>query len=108
MDFDEFNVFLKETLTNLQNKYHFQNKDALSLVTKSLKLSEEVGEFSSDILKYLSFQRQEKLNDNILDEIEEEYADVVITASLILKELELNITEALDKKIRKITNRGGV
>lgn len=45
---------------------------------------------------------------DVLSDIEEEFADVVITACLVLKELELDPAEALAKKIAKISARGGV
>lgn len=48
-------------MLKLQAKYGFRNKEDVSLLVKSLKLSEEVGEFSENILKYLSYQRKEKL-----------------------------------------------
>ena len=108
MDFNELDSFLSKNLQNLQNKYHFKNKTDVSLLTKSLKISEEVGEFSENILKYLSYQRSEKLHTDVLSDIEEEFADVVITACLVLKELELDPAEALAKKIAKISARGGV
>lgn len=108
MNFIDLEHFLDENLLKLQAKYGFRNKEDVSLWVKSLKLSEEVGEFSENILKYLSYQRKEKLDVDILEEIKEEYADVIITASLILKELELDISEALAKKINKISGRGGV
>lgn len=108
MDFNELDGFLSKNLQNLQNKYHFKNKTDVSLLAKSLKISEEVGEFSENILKYLSYQRSEKLHTDVLSNIEEEFADVVITACLVLKELELDPAEALAKKIAKISARGGV
>ena len=43
-----------------------------------------------------------------VEDLEEEFADVVITACLVLKELELDPAEALAKKIAKISARGGV
>lgn len=108
MNFDEFKSFLDNNLNDLQAKYGFKNKEQVSLLVKSLKVSEEVGEFSENILKYLSFQRSEKMNTDILADIQEEYADVIITISLIMRELDLDITDALTKKINKITKRGGV
>ena len=108
MDFNELDRFLSKNLQNLQNKYHFKNKTDVNLLAKRLKISEEVGEFSENILKYLSYQRSEKLHTDVLSDIEEECADVVITACLVLKELELDPAEALAKKIAKISARGGV
>ncbi len=108
MDFNALNVFLEQNLSQLQQKYGFKNKESASLLAKTVKLSEETGEFSENILKYLGYQRSEKPSADIEAEIQEEYADLVITASLILKELDLSIEDALTAKINKIAKRGGV
>ncbi len=70
---------------------------------QSIKLSEEVGEFSEAVLNHFNTQRKSKADKNI--SIEKEVADVIITTLLVAKSLDLDTNTILQKRIAEIKGR---
>ncbi len=81
-------------------------KEKVQILARAVKLGEEVGELYNDVLGYLGLQRQSKLEKFTLENLEEEVVDVLITL-LVLVSLfpEMNLTEAIERKIKKIKAR---
>ncbi len=73
--------------------------------SRVIKLMEEVGEFSGEILGYFNDQRTDKLENYSLESLNNEFADIIITTLLIAKELGIPVKSALKYKIDKIKKR---
>lgn len=75
------------------------------LLYRHLKLSEEFGELSNDIMTYLGHQRQEKLDSFNQKNLWYEVVDVVISALIVGKMADIDLEQAFEEKIKKITQR---
>lgn len=75
------------------------------ILTRTVKLTEELGELCNEILATNGDQRQEKLDKHDEDSLPNEFADVIITTLLLAKSMDVNVKEALTKKIEKINKR---
>ncbi len=75
------------------------------LLYRHLKLTEEVGELSNDIMSYLWHQRKEKLDWFELDNLGHEVVDVVLAALLVGRMTWVDLEQAFDYKTNKIKTR---
>jgi len=73
------------------------------VLARTVKLNEETGELAKEILRQTSYLRKPQLE--ILPNTPEECADVIITALLIARALDIDIEKALACKIEKINKR---
>ncbi len=89
--------------------YHFNKIAKLDqekeLLYRHLKLSEEFGELSNDVLAYLWHQRPEKLATFDKDNLWWEIIDVVIAALLIGKTADIDLEQAIADKIAQLSIR---
>lgn len=75
------------------------------LLYRHLKLSEEFGELSNDVMAYLWHQRQEKLDSFDKSNLWHEVVDVVIAALIVGKMTNIDLKQSFEDKIQKITQR---
>lgn len=75
------------------------------ILTKTVKLNEEVGELCNDILSILQLQRKSKLEKFDKRNMYEEFADVVITVIQLANVAGVDIERAVNDKIKKIEKR---
>lgn len=75
------------------------------ILTKTVKLNEEVGELCNDILSILQLQRRSKLEKFDKRHMYEEFADVVITVIQLATVAGVDIERAVNDKIKKIEKR---
>lgn len=75
------------------------------LLYRHLKLTEEVGELSNDVMSYLWYQRKEKLDEFELDNLGHEVVDVILAALLVGKMTWVNLEQAFEYKANKIKTR---
>ena len=75
------------------------------LLARTVKLAEEFGELSNEILASVGDQREEKLAKYYKGGLEGEFADVIITTLLVAKTAKIDIQKALEKRIQEITKR---
>ena len=73
---------------------------------RMVKLSEEVGELASEILAAEGDQRKEKLQDKTREDLESEFADVLITLHLLARSYDVDLEEAARQKIERIRAKG--
>lgn len=103
-------------LKNLQEKVKFLNEKTSSkfklysqqekeILTKTVKLNEEVGELCNDILSILKLQRRSKLEKFDKRNMYEEFADVIITAMQLAIAAGVNVERAVEDKLKKIENK---
>ncbi len=72
------------------------------ILFKTVKLSEEVGELSNDILSVLSLQRKSKLDRFNKTNLYEEFADVVLSVVKLANALRVDLERAIRDKTKKI------
>jgi NTP pyrophosphatase (non-canonical NTP hydrolase) len=71
------------------------------ILAKAVKLSEEVWELNSEVLKKLYNGRKIFLQ----EDLELEFADVIITTLLLAKSLNVDINDSLNKKLNILNER---
>mgnify|MGYP001564864256 CR=1 FL=1 len=91
-----------ERLKKYYGSYPDQEKRILA---RTVKLSEELGELCDEVLSFNAMQRKTKLENHDSENLFEEFADVLITTLLLAKSMNVDIEEALKKKIAKINKR---
>lgn len=105
----DHNLSIKE----LQKELHQREKDlriefvSLSkrekdILAKTVKLTEEVGELSNDILATMSLQRKSKLANFDKHNLYEEFADIIISVIALANVMDVNMDRAVREKLNKI------
>ena len=104
---EELLEFARKENARLNEKYDVA--DERGVLAKTVKLSEEVGELSEQVLHRLAMQRKEKMDQehDPHDHLAEEFADVLICTLLIADHLQVDVRPALRKKMEKIDKRYG-
>src|SRR3989338_5319274 len=103
-------------LKNLQEKIrvldektrpHFKlySQREKEILTKTVKLNEEVGELCNDILGILRLQRRAKLEKFDRRNVYTEFADVIITTIQLAAVAGVDIERAVRDKLKKIEER---
>lgn len=105
---DEFLAWINDVDQRLIDKNDIGMHDENRILSRTVKLSEEVGELSEAILSYTDNQRREKLV--VFDKLhlDAEIADVIITALVIARATKSDVNVAIINKLKKIQKRGGV
>ena len=83
-------------------KFVSLTKREKDILLKTVKLSEEVGELSNDILSVLSLQRKSKLDAFDKTNLYEEFADVVLGALALANTMRVDMDRAVKDKLKKI------
>ena len=86
-------------------KYYPNIDEDKIILAQTVKLTEELGELCSKVLAHKSLQRKQKLDNYNKKNISEEFADVIITALLLAKTMNVDIEKALENKLKKINKR---
>ena len=86
-------------------KQTFKPTETENILARNVKLTEEVWELSSEVLKKF-YARPEKVFDE--ENLTLEFADVIFTTLLLAKTLDIDINKALTKKLEKINQRWGI
>lgn len=107
MTIDELNAFIEERDGIYRAMKDGNISERERILARTVKLMEEVGELSDEILGTLGHQRQSKLDLRKPEGLAEEFADVVITTFLIAKSMGVDMPAALEKKMEKIRVRNG-
>lgn len=101
MELQELKKIAEESEENMR-RYYKKEKGEL-VVFHALKIVEEVGELSEQILSYYNMQRKEKQVDK--EEIGEEIADIILATAVLSESLGLNIEKEILKKVEKNRTR---
>jgi len=104
MNFEKLLDFVNLEDKRLRNLYGNYPDEEKRILARMVKLTEEVGELSEEVLSHLKLQRKEKIQSN-KNELSNEFADVIITTLLLAKSLRVDIKEALNDKIKIINER---
>lgn len=106
MEMKELLDFVDRTLSEA-GKWTFSRDQDITkrILAQTIKLSEEVGELSSEILWHTGFVRQEKMARYSPETLKDEFADVIIVAIRLAKLMDIDIESALVQKMEKIKKR---
>jgi len=100
---------LQETIKNLNDKttphYKLYTQKEKAILTKTVKLNEEVGELCNDILGILRLQRKAKLDKFDKRNIYQEFADVIITTMQLASVAGVDLERAILDKLQTIEKR---
>ncbi|MBU1246336.1 MAG: MazG-like family protein [Nanoarchaeota archaeon] len=105
MEFKDLLKFIEVEDKRLTDFYNTYKEPEKKILGRTVKLSEELGELSNEILSHLSLQRKGKLENQKKDKLSEEFADMIITTLLVAKSMNIDIEKALEKKIKTIDGR---
>ncbi len=101
------------TLSSIQSLFSKKEKDLRipfetftkrekNILLKTVKLSEEVGELSNDILATLSLQRKSKLDEFEIKNLFEEFADVILSTAALANSMGVDLNRAVKAKLEKL------
>lgn len=100
---------LQERIKVLNQKsrphYKLYTQTEKEILTKTIKLNEEVGELCNDILSILKLQRKSKLEKFDKRNVYQEFADVIITTIQVASITGVDIERAVSDKLKKIEDR---
>lgn len=100
---------LQEKIKVLSEKtrphYKLYSQTEKEILTKTVKLNEEVGELCNDILSILKLQRKAKLDSFNKTNIYQEFADVIITTIQLAEVAGVDVERAISDKLVKIEKR---
>lgn len=105
MNFEEFKKFIKAVDGRLKDA-SFNSQERI--LSRAVKLSEETGELSSNVLSFNANQRKEKLEAYDAANLPQEFADVIITTFLLAASMNVDIERGIDAKVEKIKERYGI
>jgi NTP pyrophosphatase (non-canonical NTP hydrolase) len=104
MEIQEIKDFSKRMHKKLESYYNFDDPRKLNL-PMTVKIMEELGELCDDVLAHSGIQRKEKLENKDMGNLQEEFADVILTTCNLAENMGIDIEEALRKKIKKVDQR---
>lgn len=100
---------LQEKIKVLNEKtrpqYKLYTQVEKEILTKTVKLNEEVGELCNDVLGVLKLQRRAKMQHFDKRNIYQEFADVIITTIQLAAVAGVDIERAVNDKLKKIEER---
>lgn len=102
MQFSDFQKFIEEQDAVLLASKHAGLTDRELILSRTVKISEEFGELSDEVLASLGDQRSGKMDGRSEEDLADEFADVVITTFLLAKTMNIDVMDALGKKTEKI------
>lgn len=97
----------KVKILNEKTKPHYKlyTQREKEILTKTVKLNEEVGELCNDILSVLKLQRRAKLEKFNKTNVYQEFADVIITTFQLAVAAGVDVDRAVEDKLKKIEEK---
>lgn len=105
MNLSDLQQKIKELDAKTRPHYKLYTQTEKEILTKTIKLNEEVGELCNDILSILKLQRKSKLDKFDKRNMYEEFADVIITAIQLAGAANVDVERAVNDKLKKIEER---
>lgn len=98
----EIQTIFSKKERDLRIPFESFTKKEKNILLKTVKLSEEVGELSNDILATLSLQRKSKLEAFDKNNLFEEFADVILSTASLANTLGVDLNRAVKAKLEKL------
>ena len=105
MTLDDFNQFINDQDALFNRVKDTNQTDRERVFARTIKLGEEYGELCNEVLASVGDQRKDKLTDHDRQNLEDEFADVIITTFLLAKSMNVDVMGTLDHKIQKIKDK---
>lgn len=105
MELKDLLKFIEIEDERLKKYYGGYDDHEKRILARTVKLIEELGELCNEVLARESLQRKQKLDNHNKENLPEEFADVIITALLLAKAMNVDIEKAIEKKIKKVNKR---
>lgn len=86
-------------------KINIHNAPETHIFIRSIKLSEEIWELNKEILEQLGYWRKGKLEEYSKKNMENEMADVIFSAFMLAKALNIDVNKAITNKIKIIKKK---
>lgn len=107
MKLEELIAEYKEISSTLNTKWPLRDQDHRTFA-RIMKIVEELGELSDEILTSMNLQRNSKIARFSHQNVEDEFADVVGSLILLGVELNIDIEDAMRRKIVLTRERFGM
>lgn len=101
---DEILKFIDTEDRRLRKKFAYED-ESKRVLARTVKISEEFGELCDEVLASIALQRQEKLANHRREQLEDEFADVLIVVLMLARTLKVDVRKALENKMKKIDAR---
>lgn len=105
MELKDLLQFINTEDERLKKYYGGSTDQEKRILVRTVKMTEEIGELCDEVLAHNALQRKEKLEAHDSANLSDEFADVVITTSLLAKAMDIDIVKALENKIAKVNKR---
>lgn len=105
MDIKQLQQKIQEINVKVKPHYKLYTQEEKEILTKTVKLNEEVGELCNDILSVLRLQRKSKLDKFDKRHIYQEFADVIITTMQLASVAGVDMERAINDKLVVIEKR---
>ena len=105
MDIKLLQAKISELDSRTSPHYKLYTQKEKAILTKTVKLNEEVGELCNDILGILRLQRKAKMDKFDRRNIYQEFADVIITTMQLASVAGVDLERAIHDKLIKIEKR---
>lgn len=105
MDIKSLQQAIGELGERTRPHYKLYTPKEKEILTKTVKLNEEVGELCNDILSILQLQRRAKLEKFDKRNIYQEFADVIITTMQLATVAGVDLERAIKDKMKTIEER---
>lgn len=105
MDFKQVEERLKKIAEHSPISYRIRTPQEQEILSRTVKLNEEVGELCNDILAILKLQRKAKLEKFDKRNMYVEFADVIITTMQLAMAAGVDIERAVNDKLKKVEEK---
>lgn len=96
---------LKELAKQSPVQYKLKTPQEQEILSRTVKLNEEVGELCNDILSILKLQRKAKLENFDKRNVYQEFADVIMTTIQLANAANVDIERAIEDKLKKVEQK---
>jgi len=100
---EEIKKFIEWEISRLDKEYKGSEKE--HIFWANLKIAEETGELTEQVLTLLGFSRKVKIDKFDIENLKMELADVILVTMILAKRLNIDIEECLKKKIDIVSKR---
>jgi len=105
MELKELLQFIEAQDERLKKYFGDHADQEKRILTRTVKLSEELGELCDEVLTFNSMQRKQKLDSHDKENLPKEFADVIITALLLARAMDVDMEKALEGRIEELEKR---
>jgi len=96
--------FIEKQTERVKKYYDCHDPEKFALAA-TVKLAEEFGELSREVLAGSGLRHKDKIDQHDMQTLEKEFADVLITTFILSHALNVDIQKALKEKIEIVTKR---